>query len=963
MMPLQMPFIANKGQVSSGVAFYAVSARSSVFVHRRGDITYAFIDSQKGRISLRETFKKAAQADSVHQTFLHPRGLAKSPVRINTYMDSDKSPQLSALPAYRSVSIGDISEGIDLRLSVRDDNVEKTFHIAPGADPGKIVGSFEGIRQMYVNRCGELEINAGETKSRIRFTVPVAWQPHLDGNREPVEVAYRMVGPNSYGFALGNYDARLPLVIDPLLAGTFVSSGSEVDFAMAQDGSVYVAVLNRFGDAPATDDTDWVHGNLIVSRFSSDLSTLISATFLGKASDVNLETAIAPDGSIYIAGSTDTNTYPTTTNAYETNLKDTQFGWYVFVTRLSADLSTLLGSTFISSIKSYDRVAELKIAADGTVLIAGNTHSPRFPITGQAYDAVFVGDSCEIDYPGMGYVPPCSEGFICRMSADLSTLLAGTYLGGSGEDMLETLCIGQDQSLYAAGSTRSNDFPMQGTTFGNTQSPAGSNLRAFAVQLKEDLSQILGGSFIAGSWDVEANDILVVSDGILYLAGQTSSSDFPVSTGALNTQFVDGYSNAFVCRLEENMSSMPASTFIKPGNSPHLAGGPDGNIYVAFGNPRGPALSQEAYNPFPASVFIAKVSGGLSAMLAKTYFGSTSGSTELDEMQVDADHQLVLAGVTGASVDFPVTSNAYKKADDIRVGGDQAYNIFLSKLDADLSAAPDRMYPQGTSVMPDLKIGALIDTEEEGLIEAVWQEGGREMTERGDQVIWGYFHADPEDVSWGSVQNPDVYVKIWFDVNGRIYVNYTHFSVPDIYVYSNYPAGQMYTLDGHLTMVQRYVQHYYHQQYTDSYNATAEIFPEYPTGGSQPAGNPVGYATLGDLHIGAVIQTEPNGPHGGERVPIEARWRLGGQDTTARGDQVMWGFFYADPEDVSWGSRENPDLFVKIWFDAGGRIDVNFFHVSVPDIEVYSDYPGDGNYGQAGTTTKYDRYIRHEYQQ
>ena len=88
---------------------------------------------------------------------------------------------------------------------------------------------------------------------------------------------------------------------------------------------------------------------------------------------------------------------------------------------------------------------------------------------------------------------------------------------------------------------------------------------------------------------------------------------------------------------------------------------------------------------------------------------------------------------------------------------------------------------------------------------------------------------------------------------------------------------------------------------------------------------------------------------------------LGGQDTTARGDQVVWGFFYASPSDVSWGNEDNPDLYVKIWFDVSGRIDVNYFHVSVPDIEVYSDYPADGFYNQKGTTIMADRYIRHEF--
>ncbi|MEA3478947.1 MAG: hypothetical protein U9R60_12250 [Bacteroidota bacterium] len=53
---------------------------------------------------------------------------------------------------------------------------------------------------------------------------------------------------------------------------------------------------------------------------------------------------------------------------------------------------------------------------------------------------------------------------------------------------------------------------------------------------------------------------------------------------------------------------------------------------------------------------------------------------------------------------------------------------------------------------------------------------------------------------------------------------------------------------------------------------------------------------------------------------------------------------------------------MKIWFDASGRVDVNFFHVSVPDIEVYSDLPNDGDYDQKGTTILSDRYIRHEFQ-
>ena len=122
-----------------------------------------------------------------------------------------------------------------------------------------------------------------------------------------------------------------------------------------------------------------------------------------------------------------------------------------------------------------------------------------------------------------------------------------------------------------------------------------------------------------------------------------------------------------------------------------------------------------------------------------------------------------------------------------------------------------------------------------------------------------------------------------------------------------------------------------------------------------PFAQPVeGYLVTSDLWIKAVINTV-------EKGPIEAIWEKGGEDTTSRGDRVIWGHFYANPSDVTWGSEKNPDLFVKIWFDVSGRIDVNYFHVSVPDIEVYSDYPYDSTADGHGTTTMSQRYIRHEY--
>ena len=261
----------------------------------------------------------------------------------------------------------------------------------------------------------------------------------------------------------------------------------------------------------------------------------------------------------------------------------------------------------------------------------------------------------------------------------------------------------------------------------------------------------------------------------------------------------------------------------------------------------------------------------------------------------------------------------------------------------------------GHMAAQNLWIRAVIHTEGDDPrpIEAVWKQGGQDTTDGGNRVIWGYFYASPDDVSWGNVQNPDLFVKIWFDAGGRTDVNFFHVSVPNIEVFStHYGEPGFPSEQGMTTTDTRYIRHYYENGVGKSDKQTEDGIP---ANGYFPGGDPDGYLTINELRIGAIINTV------GDVGAIDAIWKQGGNAETAGGHHVVWGHFYASPDDVPWGNAQNPDLFVKIWFDASGRIDVNFFHVSVPDIEVYSDFPGDGAYDGEGTTIMDDRYIRHEY--
>lgn len=239
------------------------------------------------------------------------------------------------------------------------------------------------------------------------------------------------------------------------------------------------------------------------------------------------------------------------------------------------------------------------------------------------------------------------------------------------------------------------------------------------------------------------------------------------------------------------------------------------------------------------------------------------------------------------------------------------------------------------------------------IFDAIWSKGGEATTARGDKVIWGYFYASPDDVNWGNADNPDLFVKIWFDISGRIDVNYFHVSVPHIRIYTASSSSAFEPdLLGTTNMTRRYVRHIF---YPDGYNDSDE---NYEDGLASPnyliTPDPIGYQLNNGLHIGARIQQVNVGS-------IVGIWQSGGEAITARGDEVTWGYFSADPSDVSWGDQDNPELFVKIWVDVSGRVDINYFHVSVPQITVYSGDQNNVSFDQRGSTITADRYIRHEY--
>ncbi|MDM8548512.1 S41 family peptidase [Desulfobacterales bacterium HSG2] len=262
-------------------------------------------------------------------------------------------------------------------------------------------------------------------------------------------------------------------------------------------------------------------------------------------------------------------------------------------------------------------------------------------------------------------------------------------------------------------------------------------------------------------------------------------------------------------------------------------------------------------------------------------------------------------------------------------------------------------YASGNMVASDLWIRAVIHAKEGSPVEAVWQKGGETTDKEGDSVIWGYFHADPDGAGWGSPHNPDMFVKIWFDRSGRLDVSFFHISGPDMDVYSDYPYDGSADEHGTTSLSKRHIRQYYENGRSDTdENDEADNLSEdhlyWPTGSLS------GYPTKIGIVIAALIRTP-------EKGLINPVWRKVGEDTTPEGHKIIWGYFYASPDDVSWGSENNPDIFVKIRFDIGGKAAVDFFHVSGTVVRVYSDFPYGDAYLENVKTDPDSGYVRHEY--
>jgi len=370
---------------------------------------------------------------------------------------------------------------------------------------------------------------------------------------------------------------------------------------------------------------------------------IVYATYLGGANaDIGLGIAVDSTGSAYVVGSTSSQNFPVTLGAVQAHFAGNTD---VFVTKLSPDGSSLVYSTYLGGT-AFDTAAAITLDSSNNVYVGGLA-SNDFPTTSGAYRAqgsgafvaklnptgtalaysTFLGDSSSgitsgiaVDSTGNAYAGGTtsssnflttpgairstigtgnSGAFLVKLNSTGSAALYSALLGGNGYSFGGSVAVDSQGNAYVAGSTDAPDFPV---TAGAFQTSGAGGADAFVAKLNPSGSALVYGTLLGGKAVDTAAGLAIDSAGNAFIAGQTFSTDFPVTPDALPKRFAGSpclitaatpfgnptliavCNDAFAAKLDASGSTLTYSTYLSGSDGDAAAAvalGTRGAMYVA----------------------------------------------------------------------------------------------------------------------------------------------------------------------------------------------------------------------------------------------------------------------------------------------------------------------------------------------------------------------------------------------
>lgn len=581
---LPLMFEPNQGQgnldpADPRVKFVARGSGYSLFLGEEGAILNLRSQARKNNASKRMAKPVLARVDSLRMKLAgsNPNaGLTATdllPSTSNYLLGNDPAKWRRGVPQFSHVRYDNVYPGINLIFYGRQGQLEYDFQVAPGSDPSQAELEFDGAKRVELDH-GSLVIKSDG--GDVQLEVPRVYQ-EVGGHQQPVEGRFVLRAANRVGFVIGPYDHSRELVIDPVLKYStyFGGSGDEHATSIAVDnvGDIYLAGSTTSANLPTAIGVDQTAlagtQNVYIAKINPTLPIqLVYVTYLG-GDGVDSPVGISVDGAgnPYVAGTTTSDNFPTSTLAYQHAPEAGSTGTkHVFVTELNnvnGIASTLIYSSYLSG--SGDDIASgVAIDGSGYIYVTGTTTSVEtstldmFPASNLPQTLPFQNAS---KAPGL---PQFFVTKVYTVGAGTSSVPYSTYFGGGSFETAAPIAVGGgvavdlNGNIYFTGTTNytytgtnsTTDFPLLNAyqpcldeppppspTNPEICSPAStdSGSDAFVAKLNPTKTpgQQLQWSTYFGGANTDSGTGIVVDPGAasVYITGTTNSTGLtPVTT-------------------------------------------------------------------------------------------------------------------------------------------------------------------------------------------------------------------------------------------------------------------------------------------------------------------------------------------------------------------------------------------------------------------------------------------------
>jgi hypothetical protein len=551
-----LKFVENDGQTTDAVRFISHGSGYELLLMQK-DAVIALSPARRLDLSptRRSAFFRARRALRrtsnpsylrVHLVNSNPEtkiaGVDPVPARTDYFLGHDPTKWRTNVPSFSRVSYKAIYPGVDLVFYGNQRRLEYDFIVAPGADPKAIHLSLEGARNLRLNSQGDLLV--GVSGGDVAFRKPVVYQ-EFQGQRREVKADYKLGSNHRVSFSVGDYDRNAPLIVDPVLVySTYLGGeGDDSGQAIAVDsaGNAIIAGSTLSLQFPTTSGavtpgplSSNASGVAFVTKIDpTGANELYSSYVGGTGGDFAFAVALDSSGNIYVTGETDSTDFPTTPNALKSGPNPGNTNGTSFVFKINPTLTgpaSLLYSSYLGGTQSTITELGNGIAtnANGLVYVVGLTASqPGALLANFPITATTAAQAA----PGAGIAN--GTAFLTKLDTTQTgsaSLLYSTYLGGNG---INASGPGFGDSAFAVAEDSTGKTYIAGTTT-STDFPTTPN----AFQQSAPAAIALGTVFVSSfdTTQIGAASLLYSS----YLGGEAADFGDSIALGPSNVAYLTG---------------------------------------------------------------------------------------------------------------------------------------------------------------------------------------------------------------------------------------------------------------------------------------------------------------------------------------------------------------------------------------------------------------------------------------